>query len=63
MLFRSVETASEPTFEINLDTQFFNVNQKVDISFMNYFIGFFRYCCIAGFTVFLVTKTRDLMKW
>lgn len=55
--------AQEPQFQIDLDTSFFSVHHVVDISFMNYFVGFFRYSCIVAFTIFLILKTRDLMKW
>lgn len=57
------QQAKNPSFDIDLDTQYFSIHHTIDYSFMTFFIGFFRYACIVFFSVFLMSKTRDLIKW
>lgn len=57
------QQAKNPSFDIDLDTEYFSIHHTIDYSFMTFFIGFFRYACIVFFSVFLMSKTRDLIKW
>lgn len=57
------QQARNPSFDIDLDTQYFSIHHTIDYSFMTFFIGFFRYACIIFFSIVLISKTRDLIKW
>lgn len=53
----------KPQFTIDLDTEYFNIHHTIDISFLNYVVGFFRYTALIWMTIVLITKTRDFIKW
>lgn len=66
-LYKSIEVfavgMSEPALEIDLDTEFFQVYHKIDLNKIALPLAFFRYCIVIFFIMFLINKTRDLIKW
>lgn len=66
-LYKSIEVfavgMSDPSLEIDLDTEFFQVYHKIDLSKIALPLSFFRYCVVIFFIMFLINKTRDLIKW
>lgn len=54
---------SDFTFNIKLDTQYWQVDHTVDLSPFRVPIIFFRYCVIATFIWILISQTRNLIKW
>lgn len=66
-LYNSVKmfsaSASQPDFNISIHNKFLSVDHTIDISFMHLFILFFRWVCNVWFSMVLILKTRDLIKW
>ena len=60
-LFNS--TMSSPDLTIKIDTQYLKINHKLDLGLLNYVRGFFRYLAVAWYSIFLILRTRDLIKW
>lgn len=56
-------TASDYQMRIDLETSYFEVHHTVDLSPFVIPIAFFRYAACVWFTLILVTRTKDLMKW
>lgn len=56
-------TASDYRMEIDLETSFFAIHHTVDLSPFAVPIAFFRYAACVWFSIILITKTKDLMKW
>ena len=55
--------AADYSFDIDLDTAFFQLHHKVDLSPYKFYIGFFRYVVVIWFSWMLALKTRSVMKW
>lgn len=56
-------SAKQPVFKIDLDTSYFKLNYTIDITPYVFYIMFFRYVAVAWFSIYLICKTRDLIKW
>lgn len=56
-------SASDPDFKIEMDTSFFSVNHTIDLTPYALYFGFLRYTFVAWFTMILILKTKDLIKW
>lgn len=56
-------TASDYQMRIDLETSFFEIHHTVDLSPFVVPIAFFRYAACVWFTLVLITRTKDLMKW
>ena len=56
-------TAADFSFDINLDTDYFEVDHTVDLSPFRLPILFFRYIVVFWFSWILISRTRDLIKW
>jgi len=54
---------STPNLAIDLDTQYFSVYQPIDLSSISLPIAFARYTSVVFFIIFLISKTRDFIKW
>ena len=54
---------SDFSFDIDLHTQYFDIDHTVDLSPFMPLILFFRYVVIAWFGWILISKTRDMIKW
>lgn len=62
--FKLLQTSTtDPNFNINFQTSYFSVNHTIDISNFNVYVMFLRYTFIIWFAIFLIMKTRDLIKW
>ena len=56
-------TSSDYQMRIDLETSFFEIHHTVDLSPFVVPIAFFRYAACVWFTLVLITRTKDLMKW
>jgi len=56
-------SASQPVFDININTEYLKVNHTIDLTPYNFYIAFFRYFVVVVFTLFLIGKTQSLIKW
>lgn len=56
-------SAKQPVFKIDLDTSYFKLNYTIDITPYVFYIMFFRYVAVAWFSIYLICKTKDLIKW
>ena len=56
-------SAAEPQFVVSIHNKFLDIEHEIDISFLSTFILFFRWVASVWFTIFLITKTRDMIKW
>lgn len=54
---------SEPDLKIDINTEYLKINHTIDLKMITLPIGFFRFAATAFFIFFLVSKTRDLIKW
>lgn len=66
--FRNIVSvfSSQPAdfeFNINLETQYFQIDHNVDLSKFMVPILFFRYIVVFWFVFILISRTRDFMKW
>ena len=57
------ETPSEPNLEIDINTEYLDVNHTINMSTINLPLRFARYASTIFFIIFLAGKTRDLIKW
>ncbi|MDO4711183.1 MAG: hypothetical protein Q4A75_04325, partial [Peptostreptococcaceae bacterium] len=56
-------SVSEPKFNVKLETQYLTVNETIDGSILHYVRGFFRYVAVAWYSIFLIMRTRSMIKW
>ena len=54
---------SEPDLDIVIDTDYIQVNHSINLGPINLPLRFARFAIIVFFVIFLITKTRDLIKW
>lgn len=52
-----------PDFAININTTYLKLNHTIDLSLINFVVGFFRYVACLFFIYILISKTRDFIKW
>lgn len=57
------QSAQTPSFDIDIDTSYLQVNHHIDLSPYTFYIAFFRYFVVAVFIFFLVSKTSAFIKW
>lgn len=55
--------ASDYKLSIDMDTGYFSVHQEIDLTPFALPIAFFRYGASVWFTIALILKTRELIKW
>lgn len=53
----------EPNLTIDIENNYFTIHHVLDLSLIQFPLSFFRYSAVVFFVVFLITKTRDLIKW
>lgn len=56
-------SSAEPQFVVSIHNKFIDLEHEIDISILSTFIVFFRWVACVWFTIFLITKTRDMIKW
>lgn len=52
-----------PDLDININTEYLQVNHEINLQPIQVPLMFARYVATAFFIIFLVTKTRDMIKW
>lgn len=57
------KSPTTPNLAIDLDTQYFSIYQPIDLSSISFPLAFARYTSVIFFIIFLISKTRDLIKW
>jgi len=57
------KSPTTPDLSINFDTEYLTVNHVIDISRIQLPLMFARYTAVVFFIIFLISKTRDLIKW
>ena len=57
------QAASDFSFDIKLDTDYFKIDHSVDLSNFKIPFAFFRFVAVFWFSYILISRTRDFMKW
>ncbi len=52
-----------PEFAININANYLKLNHTIDLTLINFVVGFFRYVACLFFIYILISKTRDFIKW